>query len=457
MLTNGYKKIYDVSRNANCVAGIGVPSLQADTPPKFGGFFVSVRTASPYGRSVQGVSERASVLERTGSCKPERQPARFTLLDWRRGGLNNTLYRRSNMRALPAVTSLVTTTSTTIFKYRPLESRILREFGTVEAFEKAVNLQIKPFLSGECPDLLMADARRASFALRLTDIEQDALFNPEIFFGGIRQEDSERIQQKYELITKKPAGGVSRDTSQRAEKSKRSDSMNELQIFSNPEFGEHQIIEIDGKYYVGATEVAKRLGYINPHDAIIRHCRGVVKHEGVSLTTNQYGATTKQTVEMNFIPEGDVYRLIAHSQLPSAEKFERWIFDEVLPAIRKTGAYNSRAVPEDDVSNLVQSILDAQKRTQKLEAKIALSAALDTATYKKNNLQKLYETRVPLQELVTLTGVSRTHLTRCARRAGWTKIGVRTLLDGAQILILLEALKTPSPANVISTLINRTP
>lgn len=70
-----------------------------------------------------------------------------------------------------------------------------------------------------------------------------------------------------------------------------------------------------------------------------RHCKGIVKREGVSETTNQHGTTTKQITQMSFIPEGDVYRLIVSSKLPSAERFERWVFDEVLPTIRRHGLY----------------------------------------------------------------------------------------------------------------------
>lgn len=107
--------------------------------------------------------------------------------------------------------------------------------------------------------------------------------------------------------------------------------MNELQIFENEEFGKVRTIELDGKPYFGAGDVAKALGYSNTHDAISRHCKGVVKHD---IPTNS-GVQT-----INFIPEGDIYRLIVRSQLPSAEKFEEWVFDEVIPSIRKTGGYH---------------------------------------------------------------------------------------------------------------------
>lgn len=106
---------------------------------------------------------------------------------------------------------------------------------------------------------------------------------------------------------------------------------NAIQIFNNPEFGQVRTI-IDGdKILFCANDVAKALGYKVPKDAVKQHCRGAVKH----LLTDSLGR--KQ--ETNFIPEGDIYRLIIRSKLPSAEKFERWVFDEVLPSIRKTGAY----------------------------------------------------------------------------------------------------------------------
>lgn len=96
-----------------------------------------------------------------------------------------------------------------------------------------------------------------------------------------------------------------------------------------------------GKIMFCGADVAKALGYSNSRDALTRHCKsdGVVKHDVVSKTTNQYGKTTEQVVEMKFITEGNVYRLITHSKLPEAERFEAWVFDEVLPTIRKHGAY----------------------------------------------------------------------------------------------------------------------
>lgn len=148
--------------------------------------------------------------------------------------------------------------------------------------------------------------------------------------------------------------------------------MNELQIFANEQFGSVRIIEEDGKVLFCGKDIASALGYSNPRDALNRHCRGVVKRDGVSHTTNQYGVITEQVTEMSFIPEGDVYRLIVSSKLPKAQEFEVWLFEIVLPSIRKTGGYIAGEEHMDDDQLLAQAVLVAQRkleeRTAQLEA-----------------------------------------------------------------------------------------
>ena len=107
---------------------------------------------------------------------------------------------------------------------------------------------------------------------------------------------------------------------------------NMVKTFVNEEFGSVRTIEENGKIFFCGSDVAKALGYRRPKDAITAHCKGAVKRR---LLTNG-GAQ-----EMKMISEGDVYRLISHSRLPYAEKFESWIFDDVLPTIRRTGGYVS--------------------------------------------------------------------------------------------------------------------
>ena len=115
--------------------------------------------------------------------------------------------------------------------------------------------------------------------------------------------------------------------------------MTDLQTFTNAAFGSVRVLYEDGKPLFCGADACKALGYSNQWDALKRHCRYLVKRE----VPNPQSVSKKVT--MNFLPEGDLYRLITHSKLPSAEKFEHWVFDEVLPSIRKNGMYG--ADPEE--------------------------------------------------------------------------------------------------------------
>ncbi len=110
----------------------------------------------------------------------------------------------------------------------------------------------------------------------------------------------------------------------------------QLQVFNHEQFGDVRIIEEDGKVLFCGKDVAKALGYTNPQKAIRDHCR---------YRTNRsvpHPQSLGKLLDIVFIPEGDVYRLITHSKLPAAERFEKWVFDEVLPTIRKTGGYGQQ-------------------------------------------------------------------------------------------------------------------
>ena len=144
--------------------------------------------------------------------------------------------------------------------------------------------------------------------------------------------------------------------------------MNELKVFSNPDFGEVRTLEENGEVLFCGTDVAKALGYSNPRDALARHCRCVVKRDV------PHPQTPDKKLEMIFIHEGDVYRLIARSKLPSAERFERWVFDEVLPSIRKHGAYMTPETLEAAMLNphfvrkLCDQLIESQGKCKELEA-----------------------------------------------------------------------------------------
>lgn len=142
--------------------------------------------------------------------------------------------------------------------------------------------------------------------------------------------------------------------------------MNELQFFNSEEFGEIRTAEIDGKPYFVGTDVAKALGYSNPRDAVSRHCKGVVKRDT---------PTSSGIQSMSYINEGDLYRLIMKSKLPSAEKFESWVMDEVLPTIRKTGSYQKPLTTVEQIQVIVTGFLDHEERLNRLENTMTIDYA----------------------------------------------------------------------------------
>lgn len=117
--------------------------------------------------------------------------------------------------------------------------------------------------------------------------------------------------------------------------------MKELQVFKSEDFGNVRTAEENGRILFCGSDVAKALGYGRPNEAVTRHARYTLKRR------IPHPQAEDKEIEMLFIPESDVYRLITHSKLPAADKFERWVFDEVLPSIRRTGGYSlPRTLPE---------------------------------------------------------------------------------------------------------------
>ena len=154
--------------------------------------------------------------------------------------------------------------------------------------------------------------------------------------------------------------------------------MNKLQVFKNTEFGEVRTIEEDGKVLFCGNDCAKALGYERPKDAVYSHCKGAVKRSTLTAGGKQ---------EMSFIPEGDLYRLIAHSKLPSAEKFESWVFDEVLPSIRKHGAYMTPEKLEEVILNPDTMIKLCTALKEEQDKNKALKAANSALTVEKQIMQ----------------------------------------------------------------------
>ena len=148
--------------------------------------------------------------------------------------------------------------------------------------------------------------------------------------------------------------------------------MNELKIFQNSEFGELGVMMIDGKEYFPATQCAKILGYADPFKAVKQHC----DEEGWA---NCPVLTNGGSQNVKFITEGNLYRLIVRSKLPAAKKFERWVFDEVLPEIRRTGGYGSINIEEvitkavtTAVSETIKALMPLVTAPQTPEKRVAI-------------------------------------------------------------------------------------
>ena len=145
--------------------------------------------------------------------------------------------------------------------------------------------------------------------------------------------------------------------------------MEEMQVFRNEQFGDVRTIAEGHKILFCGADVARALGYANLSKAVNDHCRAITK---------RYAPISGKVQRINFIPEGDVYRLIIRSNLPSADKFERWVFDEVLPTIRKTGGYvdnddlflNTYLPTADDATRglFKATLVTMRKQTEMLES-----------------------------------------------------------------------------------------
>lgn len=146
--------------------------------------------------------------------------------------------------------------------------------------------------------------------------------------------------------------------------------MTNLQIFNNPEFGENRTVTDGDTVLFCGSDVAKALGYAVPQKAIHDHCKGVLKRNTPTAGGEQ---------EMSFIPESDLYRLVFRSKLPGAERFTDWVTTEVLPSIRRHGAYMTPETLQAAISNpdyLLQVVTALKKETDRRKALEAANARL---------------------------------------------------------------------------------
>ncbi len=141
----------------------------------------------------------------------------------------------------------------------------------------------------------------------------------------------------------------------------------EIQVFNNPEFGKVRTFTDNEIVLFCGRDIAEALGYAVPHKAIWDHCKGVLKRNI---------PTAGGTQEMSFISESDVYRLVCNSKLPDAVRFEKWVFEEVLPSIRRHGAYMTPETIQKTLSDpdfiigLATRLKEEQRKAALLEATV---------------------------------------------------------------------------------------
>lgn len=143
-----------------------------------------------------------------------------------------------------------------------------------------------------------------------------------------------------------------------------------LKPFNHPVFGTLRTVLDGDTIYVCAKDAAAALGYANTNDAIKRHCKGVVKRYPLP--------TEGGSQNFSCISEGDLYRLIFSSHLPTAQKFESWVMDEVLPSIRKHGMYALEDIRSNPRALLaaLEALIAEQERNATLAAENLQQAQL---------------------------------------------------------------------------------
>lgn len=163
--------------------------------------------------------------------------------------------------------------------------------------------------------------------------------------------------------------------------------MNKIQEFLNEKFGTVRTITIDGVVYFVASDIARALGYKNPQKAIRDHCKRVNES---FIPSN--GGEQKAKV----ITKSDIYRLIVRSKLESADEFESWIFDEIMPTIEKTGAYIEEG-REQEMVNYYFSSLSSDLQGQIVNELIE----------KNKELQQFYDDLMNTQGLMQINTVAK--------------------------------------------------
>ena len=164
--------------------------------------------------------------------------------------------------------------------------------------------------------------------------------------------------------------------------------MEAIKIFENDRFGEVRVAGTSENPLFCLVDVCRVLEIKNPRDCKSRlKPEGVVLTDGVSKTTNQYGITTEQEVTLTFINEQNLYKVIMRSDKPQAEPFQDWVCGEVLPSIRKHGAYMTNDTLEKALASpdfLIQLATNLKEEQQKrIEAERKVTEAAPAVAFTK--------------------------------------------------------------------------
>lgn len=148
-----------------------------------------------------------------------------------------------------------------------------------------------------------------------------------------------------------------------------------MQTFGSADFGNLRIIDTAAGTLFCGKDVATALGYKDPTNALKLHCKGVANYHPLQ--------TPGGIQEVRFITEADVFRLIVSSKLPSAQAFEAWVFEEVLPSIRRTGGYMHTPADEPKEVTLSRALLIMKESLERAkEQNRLLGAAAEEAAPK---------------------------------------------------------------------------
>lgn len=158
--------------------------------------------------------------------------------------------------------------------------------------------------------------------------------------------------------------------------------MGDIQIFNHPQFGDIRITDTNTDTpLLCAMDLCRALGYKNGRDALAKHVDypDVAKRDAWVITGKKLdGTDAKRLTQVSFVNESGMYALIMGSALPQAKEFKRWVTSEVLPSIRKHGAYMTETTIEkvmndpDSWIKLLQTIKEERQQRQLAESKAAL-------------------------------------------------------------------------------------